>query len=51
MCYRLIEKKKLPVRTYFLMLCCLVFLVLAIETAAAFLAGGPVFTGANADFE
>ena len=37
------QKKYLPIWTYFLMLSCFVFFSLAIDTAAVFLVGGPIF--------
>jgi hypothetical protein len=41
LCVTAQQKKYLPLRPYFLMLCCLVFFDLAIDTASGFLVGGP----------
>jgi hypothetical protein len=43
------NNKKLPIRAYFFILCSLVFLALAIDTATVFLSGGPVLRGARMD--
>ena len=45
------QKKYSPVRTYFLMLCCLVIFALAIDMAVDFLVGGPILRQSNVDFE
>jgi TRAP-type C4-dicarboxylate transport system permease large subunit len=44
------QKKCLPIRTYFLMLCCFVCFSLAMDIAAVFFVGGPIFAGVREDF-